>query len=133
MELDLPLEAICRIILRAREYEAQVPDADEDDGSNPTDDEAVEVLMDEDNTAVEEELRAAIEDLAEDEQAALVALTYVGRGTFDASEWQDALDAANEELRDAADYLMGLPMMSAEIEAGLEAFGLSCDDVGQVA
>lgn len=132
MELSISLETVCRIIIRAREYEAQVPAVDPDDGSNPTDDGDVEVLEDENNSAVEEELRAIIDDLAEDEQQELIALVMVGRGTFDNSEWDDAMETASDEMRDAADYLLGVPMLAGFLDAGLAAFDLNCDDVGQV-
>lgn len=132
MELSISLETVCRIIIRAREYEAQVPAVDPDDGSNPTDDEDVEVLEDENNSAVEEELMTVIDDLAEDEQQELVALALVGRGTYDASEWDDAMEAAADEMRDVSGYLLGLPMLSSFLEAGLAAFDMSCDDIGQV-
>lgn len=133
MELSISLETVCRIIIRAREYEAQVPAVDPDDGSNPTDDGDVEVLEDENNSAVEEELRAIIDDLAEDEQQELIALVMVGRGTFDSSEWDDAMETASDEMRDAADYLLGVPMLAGFLDAGLAAFDLNCDDIGQVA
>jgi Protein of unknown function (DUF3775) len=132
MELSISLETVCRIIIRAREYEAQVPAVDPDDGSNPTDDEDVEVLEDENNSAVEEELITTIDDLAEDEQQELVALALVGRGTFDATEWEDAMETAADEMRDVSGYLLGLPMLSSFLEAGLAAFDLSCDDIGQI-
>jgi len=132
MELSISLETVCRIIIRAREYEAQVPAVDPDDGSNPTDDGDVEVLEDENNSAVEEELRAVIDDLAEDEQQELIALVMVGRGTFDNSEWDEAMETASDEMRDAADYLLGVPMLAGFLDAGLAAFDLNCDDVGQV-
>lgn len=132
MELSISLETVCRIIIRAREYEAQVPAVDPDDGSNPTDDEDLEVLEDESNSAVEEELITTIDDLAEDEQQELVALALVGRGTFDATEWEDAMETAADELRDASGYLLGLPMLSSFLEAGLAAFDMSCDDIGQL-
>ena len=38
MELTVPLDTVCRIVLRAREWEALVPDSDPDDGSNAPDD-----------------------------------------------------------------------------------------------
>lgn len=132
MELSISLETVCRIVIRAREYEAQVPAVDPDDGSNPTDDAELEVLEDENNSAVEEELITTIEDLAEDEQQELIALALVGRGTYDASEWDDAMEAAADEMRDASGYLLGLPMLSSFLEAGLAAFDMSCDDIGQV-
>src|SRR3546814_1750192 len=70
MELSVPLESVCRLIVRARELEAQVPMNDMDEDEDPTDsDDPVEVLEDEANEAVEEEVRALLEDLADDEIA----------------------------------------------------------------
>jgi hypothetical protein len=132
MELTISLEAVCRIVLRAREFDAQVPEDDPEDGSDPVDDEGVEVLEDEENNAVEEELRTMIDDLNEDEQNELVALAWVGRGTYDASEWNEALEVAADEVSDPAEYLLELPILGSYLEAGLAAFDLSCDDVGQV-
>lgn len=130
MELTVSLESVCRIVLRAREFETLVPESDPDEGSNPSDDRAVDVLEDDGDNPAEEELRAAIDDLADDEQRELIALALVGRGTYDASEWADALEAAEEESRDATDFLLSLPMLSAYLEAGLAAFDLSCDGLG---
>ena len=61
MEMEVSLDTVCRIIQRAREIEAQVPEDDEDEGSNATDDGNLDVLEDEDEeeNAVEAELRAA--------------------------------------------------------------------------
>lgn len=132
MELTISLESLCRIIARAREYEAQVPAVDPDDGSNPTDDAGLDVLDDDANTSVEEELRAAIDDLADDEQQELVALVMVGRGTYDASEWDEAIELADEEAPDVAEWLLATPMFAAYLDTGMAAFDLSCDGIGQV-
>jgi hypothetical protein len=83
---------------------------------------------DESNPA-EAELRAIVADLAEDEQAELIALVLVGGGQYDAGEWADALDAAAEE-DDAGGWLMAQPTLSSDLEDGLAAFGLSCDGLG---
>ena len=132
MELSIPLETVCRVIIRAREYEAQVPETDPDEGSNPTDDGELDVLEDDEDSVVEEELRTIIDDLADDEQAELIALALVGRGTYDATEWDDAMEAATDERRDAATYLLEMQMLAGYLDAGLAAFDLSCDDQGQV-
>jgi hypothetical protein len=129
VELSIPLETVCRIILRAREYETLIPETDPDEGSNATDDGAVDEIEDEDNPT-EEELRAIIDDLADDEQAELIALAMVGAGVYDAAEWADALDAAAEETPDAADWVLDQPTLSTDLEAGLAAFDLSCDGIG---
>jgi len=130
MELAVAVETICRIILRAREYEALIPDTDPDEGSNAVDDEARDAIEDDGDNPSETELRAIVDDLAEDEQAEVIALALVGRGTFEASEWSDAIDAATEEIDAAADWMLGQPTLSTDLEAGLAAFDLSCDGVG---
>ncbi len=135
MELAIAVETVCRIILRVREYEALIPDTDADGASNATDDDMIDAIedgVDEDGDVnpAEAELRAVIGDLAEDEQAEVIALALVGRGDFEAIEWAEAMETAAEEIGTAADWMLGQPMLSTELEAGLAAFGLSCDGVG---
>lgn len=135
MELNIPIETVCRIILRAREFETLVPDSDPDEGSNASDDGAVDEIedgLDEDGdeNPTEAELRAIVDDLADDEQAELIALALVGNGTFDAAEWAEALESAVEEADDAADWVLDQPTLSTDLEAGLAAFDLSCDGIG---
>lgn len=130
MELTIALESVCRIIQRAREYEALIPETNPDDGSNATDDGEIDAIEDDGENPAEAELRAMVEDLAEDEQAEVIALALVGRGTFDAIEWVDALDAAGEEADDIVEWMLGQPTLSTDLEAGLAAFDLSCDGLG---
>lgn len=135
MELSIPVETVCRIVLRAREFETLVPDSDPDEGSNASDDGAVDEIEDGrdedgDENPTEAELRAIIDDLADDEQAELIALALVGNGTFDAAEWAEAMESAADEAHDAADWALDQPTLSTDLEAGLEAFDLSCDGIG---
>jgi hypothetical protein len=132
MELAIAVETVCRIILRAREYEVLIPETDPDEASNPADDGAVDALEDDGDNPAEAELRAIVDDLAEDEQAEVIALAMVGGGDFDAEEWADALDAAGDELDAPADWMLEQPAFSTDLEAGLAAFGLSCDGLGTV-
>jgi hypothetical protein len=140
MEPLTPLDTLCRIILRAREYEAQTP-TDYDPGENPdnVNDEQegmLSVLEDEINESVEEELRAVFEDLAEDQLAEVVAFCWVGQGTYDAGDWDEAMEEASDLTRDgsepAIEELMEMPMLASVLDAGLAAFDLSCDGVGEV-
>ena len=139
MELLTPLETICRLILRAKELEAQVPAEDPDDDPDDVDNfddeggEALSVLEDELNDGVEEEVQALLDDLAEDQLAEIVALAWVGRGTYDASEWDDAFEEANSlDGEQRIDELMDMPLLAGHLEAGLAAFDYSCDGIGQV-
>ena len=135
MEPLTPLETLCRIILRAREYEAQVP-TDYDGGEAPenVDDEGEEtlsVLDDSINTGVEEELTAAIDDLAEDQQAELLAFAWVGQGTYEASDWDEAIEEASA-VTNVSEELMEMPMLASVLEAGMATFDITCDGIGDV-
>ncbi len=139
MELLTPLETLCRLILRAKELEAQVPAADPDDDPDNVDDfddegdQALSALEDELNSSVEEEVQALLDELAEDQLAETLALAWVGRGTYDTSEWDDAFAEATElDPEERMDELMDMPLLAGHLEAGLAAFDYSCDGVGQV-
>ena len=141
MELLTPLETLCRVIIRARENEAQVPAQDPDEDADNEDDfeddeggsAALSTLEDELNTGVEEELRAILDDLADDQLAETLALAWVGRGTYDVSEWDDAFsEAGDTDPESAIDELMDMPLLASHLEAGLAAFDYSCDGVGQL-
>ena len=135
-----PLDTLCRIILRAREYEAQTPtnyDGDETaDNVDDTDEETLSVLDDTINDSVEEELRSAFEDLGEDQLAEVVAFCWVGQGTYEAADWDEAFDEAQSLVSDGAeaavDELMEQPMLASVLDAGLAAFDLSCDGIGDL-
>ena len=134
MELSTPLDLICRIVQRAREIEALVPVDDIDPDEDAIDhDDMLAPLEEENNETVEVELLAVLEDLADDQIVEVLALAMVGRGTFDASEWEEAVEiAADPDEPPAIDQLMEMPMLAACLDAGLAAFDLSCDGVGQI-
>jgi hypothetical protein len=139
MELLTPLETICRLILRAKELEAQVPASEPEEEPADVDDyddeggEALSVLEDELNDGVEEEVQATLEDLADDQLAEVLALAWVGRGTYDASEWDEAFAEAGElDPDERIDELLDMPLLGGHLEAGLAAFDYSCDGIGQM-
>lgn len=70
------------------------------------------------------ELRDLINDLNVDEAAELVALAWVGRGDFDAEEWNEAVvEARQRRNRRTSKYLMEMPLLGDYLEDGLEALG----------
>ena len=134
MELSVSLEVVCRLIVRARELEAQVPGIETDDEEDPQDtDDGLAVIEDEANEAVEAEISALLDDQADDQIAEILALAWVGRGTYDASEWDEALEEANDPGGETpTDQLLEMPMLAAYLDAGLAAFDLSCEGIGQI-
>jgi hypothetical protein len=122
--LDIPTDKLGFIILKAREYDVKESDSDPDEGSDPPDDGYTDVLTDKPDDPVREELLGAIRELSEEERVQLVALAWVGRGTYDLSEWRTALDTARSEHRKrTAEYLLGLPLLGDYLEDGLSQFG----------
>src|SRR5919112_6872739 len=114
-----PLDTLCRIVLRAREYEAQTPtDYDGNETADNVDDDeegAHSVLDDTINDSVEEELQAVFEDLGEDQLAEVIAFCWVGQGTYEAADWdeamQEAQDLVSDGTRGAIEELMEQPML----------------------
>ncbi len=94
------------------------------------------VLEDDVNTSVEEELIASFEDLGEDQLAEVIAFCWVGSGTYEASDWDEAMEEAQSLVSDgtqgAIEELMEQPMLASVLEAGLAAFDLSCDGIGEM-
>ena len=135
-----PLDTLCRIILRAREYEAQTPtDYDGGEAAENVDDEeegTLSVLDDTINESVEEELTAAFEDLGEDQLAEVVAFCWVGAGTYEAADWDEAMEEAQSLVGEGAEgaiaELLDQPMLASVLESGLAAFDLSCDGIGDL-
>jgi hypothetical protein len=135
-----PLDTLCRIVLRAREYEAQTPTDYEGnetaDNVDDTDEETLSVLDDTLNDSVEEELKAAFEDLGEDQLAEVIAFCWVGQGTYDAGDWDEAIDEAQSlvtaSTEEAINELLEQPMLASVLESGLAAFDLSCDGIGDL-
>ncbi len=122
-DLGISLVAVATIVEHARAVqepeEAELGDGDEDEDTDEADD------------LPEDTLRAFITELNEDEQAALIALAWVGRGDYEAAEWGEAraLAAERNAGRDASDYLLGMEGLGDLLEEGVAAFGLSLDDV----
>jgi hypothetical protein len=121
--LNLPLDRVSFIILKAREYDVKEADVDPDEGSNAIDDGQTDILTDKEDDPVREELLGAIRSLNDDERARLVALAWVGRGTYSTEEWREAVETARgEHSRRTAEYLLGMPLLGDYLEDGLAAF-----------
>jgi hypothetical protein len=127
-EPEINPDKVCFIIAKARELEAE-DEGSEPDDSNPTDDGAREILTDEAYDTIRAEAAAFIDALDVDEKAELVALAWTGRGDYTAREWRVAVaDARGRQEMETSVYLLGIPLLSDYLEAGLAEFDMSCQD-----
>lgn len=126
---QIGLDKVCYIIVKARELDVQESVVDEDSGSNPVDDGFRDLLQGGAGDPTRQELESVIDDLNDDEQHELVALTWVGRGDFEPEQWSEAVAEARRRHTGATSrYLLGIPVLADYLDEGLSAFGLSCVD-----
>jgi Protein of unknown function (DUF3775) len=124
--LDISPDKVGFVIVKAREIAAKV--AAWDDGAT-SDHDAESILEDFSDDATQDQLKGFIRDLNEDEQASLVALAWIGRGSFAPEELEEALSTARvERTRRIEDYLLGMPLLPDYLEEGLDRLGYSVED-----
>lgn len=78
----------------------------------------------------EAEFDAFVERMSEEEQAELVALMWIGRGSFEPEDLAEARATAQSEASTpTVDYLKGTPHLADHLENGLDLLGISARDV----
>ncbi len=127
--LEISPQKVWFFIQKAREFDVKDVVTDEGSGSNAADDAMLSVLEDHGDDPTYTELRMFINALTEDEQVDLVALTWLGRGDGDLSDWDDLREeAARLHNTRTAQYLLGKPMLADHLEEGLAQLGISGED-----
>lgn len=70
-----------------------------------------------------------VSGLNDDEKLNLVAVMWIGRGSFDAEELEYAKQEARREATAPTErYLSGIPGLAEHLESGLEALGIDVTD-----
>ena len=128
MPAGISTDKVCQIVVLARRFDVKEAATDPDSGSNASDDRMRDVLEDTPDDPVRREFIEFMHGLNIDEQVVLVALAWVGRGTYDKSEWKEAVETArNEHNNRTAQYLLTLPLLADYLEEGLATFDENCE------
>lgn len=128
--LEISPDKVAHVIVKAREFDAKV-DAWDDDASG-ADSDSDSILENLSGDATRSEAAEFIAALNEDEQASLVALTWIGRGSFSAEDFAEAVETAkSERVNKTEDYLLGMPLLADFLEEGLDKMGISVEDAEQ--
>jgi hypothetical protein len=127
--MEIAVEKVAHVIVKAREYDAKVPSWEDASEAFELDDAAESILESRRDDATRGEVAAFIAGLNDDEQAELVALAWVGRGSFDPEDWDEAVETARgERVNRTEDYLLGIPLLADYLEEGLEKMGYCVED-----
>ncbi|QDY68201.1 DUF3775 domain-containing protein [Qingshengfaniella alkalisoli] len=104
MEPEIHADTVAQVILLAREMR--------DPGTS--------------NKTIVAALKDFIAGLTEDEKLDLVAIMWIGRESFSADEYEEAVDTARQEMiQPTEEYLAKTPLLSDFLENGLDAMGIS--------
>lgn len=127
--LSINPDIVCQIIDKAHQFHAKedvvIP---EDSPLSPSEDWGMEVLADHVDDPTYAELKGVIDDLDPEQQIELVGLMWVGRGDFDASEWEDAIkEATGEWTPRTAEYLIATPLVADYLEEALNQLDYGCN------
>lgn len=117
---------VCFVIEKSREFLSEdvgmAPGA-----SNPPDD-GERVILTDAADPIRRELVEFIRELDVDEAAALVALAWIGRGDYEAGDWENAVTAAYDRREGPTwKYLIGMALLPDYLQDALSAFGRSCE------
>jgi hypothetical protein len=127
--LHVPLESLCAIIDKAREFQAKEEVVLPDSPSSPSEDWALQILADHSDDYSLREMTDAIGEMSQRQRAELIAIMWIGRGDYSLDEWESAVDdAIGDYTLRAAAYLLAHPMLPDHLEEGLIALGYSCQD-----
>jgi hypothetical protein len=128
--LEIAPEKVAHVIIKAREFDAKVGAWNTSAEEGDAEEDPSAILEDFSNDPTAAEIVGFIDALNDDEQANLVALAWVGRGTFEVEEIDEAVETArNEQINSTASYLLGLPLLADYLEEGLEKLGYSANDI----
>ncbi len=127
--LEISTDKVAHVILRAREVDVKTGAWDEDGTIDRDDVSSETILEDLPGDATRQELKEFLDSLNEDEQASLIALAWIGRGTYAPGELDEAIATAKSEHgQNASAYLFSLPLLPDYLEDALDQLGYSVED-----
>jgi Protein of unknown function (DUF3775) len=127
--LEISPEKVAHVVIRAREYGAKTANWEDSVGGGVKDEDSDSILESFASDPTRKELAEFIRGLNDDEQASLVAVAWIGRGSFSSEELDEAIETAkSERVNGTEDYLLGIPLLADYLEEGLDKLGFSVED-----
>lgn len=132
-EMRVPLDTVCFIISKAREFDVKTASSNSNAAGIEDDEIDAAVLEDRPADPVQDELLSYIADLTDGQQIDLVTLVWLGRDGTSMADWHEFQKIATQEHNDhTGEYLCGTPLLSDYLEAGLDLLGRDCSAYNEV-
>jgi hypothetical protein len=127
--LEISTDKVAHVILRSREIDVKTEAWNDETGLDGDDAAPETILEDRPGDATRDDLREFLQSLNEDELASLIALAWIGRGTYAPGELEEAVATAKSEHgANGIEYLFGLPLLPDYLEDGLDQLGVSAEE-----
>ena len=128
--LNIDTETVYFLILQAREFDDKDAPGEPDPENSPAEEALEEAMHYYADDPGAQQIKDTIDGLNDDEQAELVALTWLGRGDFTAAEWAEGVRTARERRSNpTSEYLLGTPLLGDYLEEGMTQLGLTVEDL----
>lgn len=123
--LEIALDKVVYVIWRSRQL-------DETEGTLddvPDDDDAAQLFQEPSEIAAgRQDLESFLASLNDNERASLIAIAWIGRGSFAPEELMEAIATAKSEFgANATRYLLQMPLLPEYLSDGLEDLGFSTE------
>ena len=124
--LDINIEQVNYIIAMARDLEDALPRDATDDETHRGEADNPELIKDHEYDSGYQELLGFLQTLSEDELISLVAILWIGRGTYDVDDLIGALDESRDiGANRIPGYILSIPLLAEYLEEGSNLLGLS--------
>lgn len=126
--LEVNPDTVRLLIQRARIFQAKEGEGLPDENGRSSGDIAADMLTDQPRDPTESEFKTLVDELPPDQQAELVALTWLGRGNYALEEWDAAVEQARREWTPhTGSYLLATPLVAEYLAEGLALLGYSTE------
>ncbi len=127
--LSVNPETICFLINKAHEFHAKEGVVIPEVPNSPADDWGRQVLADHIDDFSYQEMLYAINDLEPDQASELLALVWLGRGDYEAEEWESAVNDARDSWDEQTiTNMIATPLVADYLTEGLELLDYRCEE-----
>lgn len=129
--LPISAETVSYVVAMARDIEDMLPSTEaNDEETHRGEANDPELITEHEYDTLYQELNGFLKTLSDEELAALTAILWVGRGTYDADDFEGALtEASSLDAARAPAYLLSSELLAEYLSEGMSALGADLEEL----